>query len=165
MKKTISASLLALSFTATPALADVTYSPRVELRAGAEDIENGIGSNFAMMTKSISYGGAIGIDATINEKIVIGIEGTSDNLFSDHRDIGVNGRLGYMINPSVLVYGKAGWANYKNAFGFKFDGLRAGAGIEVEVLDPLYVGAEYQYTDLQHNYGKHGVFAKVGLKF
>lgn len=166
MKKLfVSAFAAVMAIVATPALAGPTLTPRVELRAGVEDVVNGIGGNFAIVKNNVSYGAAAGVDAEFDNGIVVGAEVSTDNLFSDNRDIGVAGRLGYKVTPSVLAYGKLGYANYRNAFKNDFDGLRAGAGLEVSVLDPLYIGAEYQYSDFEKGQGKHGVFAKVGLKF
>lgn len=166
MKKLfVSAIAAVMAVVATPALADTVVSPRVEVRAGMSDVVNGIGNDFAYVKNQVTYGAAVGADLIVNDKFVVGAEASIDNAFKDTRDIGVAARAGYLVTPATLVYGKVGYANYQNAFDFKFDGLRVGAGVEVEVLGPVYAGAEYQYTNFEHGYGKHGAFAKVGVKF
>jgi outer membrane immunogenic protein len=95
---------------------------------------------------------------------VAGVEAAVDNAF-DRRDIGVGARLGYVINDNVLLYGKAGYSNWRQVAGVDTEGLRLGGGLEVNVAGPVYAKAEYRYTDFEGGLGKHGGLVGVGLRF
>ena len=151
----IAASAAALA--ATPALASDFAGPRIEVTAGADDVTNGVDPS------EVTYGAGLGYDLQLG-KVVAGVEATLDNVF-DRRDIGVGARLGYVVNENVLVYGKAGYANWSQAVGADLEGLRLGGGLEVNLSGPVYAGLEYRYTDFEGTTGKHGGLVKVGYRF
>lgn len=151
----IAASAAALA--ATPAMASDFAGPRIEVTAGADDVTKGVDPT------DITYGAGLGYDLQFG-KVVAGVEATLDNVF-DRRDLGVNARLGYVVNENVLVYGKAGYANWRQFAGVDNEGLRLGGGLEVNVSGPVYAGLEYRYTDFEGKTGKHGGLIKVGYRF
>lgn len=151
----IAASAAALA--ATPALASDFAGPRLEVTAGADDVTKGVDPT------DITYGAGLGYDLQFG-KVVAGVEATLDNVF-DRRDLGVGARLGYVVNENVLVYGKAGYANWRQVAGRDTEGLRLGGGLEVNVSGPVYAGLEYRYTDFEGPSGKHGGLVKVGYRF
>lgn len=158
------AAAIASAALASPALAQSFSGPRVEVSAGVDDVTK------ARDTSDVNYGAALGIDAPIaSSNFRIGVELTADQVFERDRDLGVSGRLGYVFSDRVLVYGKAGYANYRN-INFKsrattLDGLRVGGGVEFALTKNLYAGAEYRYTDFDQGVGKHGGLVKVGVRF
>ena len=81
------------------------------------------------------------------------------------RDVAVGGRLGYVLNENVLVYGKAGYANWRQVAGVTVEGLRVGGGLEVNLTDRVYTRVEYRYTDFESGVGKHGGVVGLGLRF
>lgn len=158
MKKfMIAAALVATAF-ATPAMANEFTGVRVEVTAGVDDAINN-----ADVT-DVTYGATVGVDFPVGEKFTAGVEANVDNAF-DRRDVGASVRVGYVAFDNVLLYSKAGYSNYKDAFSRELDGLRVGGGVEVNVSENTFVGAEYRYTDFEANTGKHGVFARLGLRF
>ncbi len=79
----------------------------------------------------------------------------------------VRGRAGWLIMPSLLVYGTAGFA-YAGVYAGNYDNTRtgwtAGGGVEWMVAPNISVKAEYLYADLSSggttggfgwNYGNH----------
>ncbi len=160
MKKImIAAALAATALVATPAMAGDFTGPRVELSAGVDDVTKGINS------KDVTYGAAVGFDVGIAPRATVGLEANVDNVFDDERTIGASARVGYEVVNGALVYGKVGYTNYRDVFSRKLDGVRVGGGLDVIVTGPFYVGAEYAYTDLQANVGRHEGKVKVGIRF
>ena len=89
-------------------------------------------------------------------------------------DASLRGRLGFLVTPSVLLYGTGGIAatrmnvsgqctvggavcmtNYKNAESETLVGWTAGFGVETSLTDNLSARAEYQYSD----YGSESFWA------
>lgn len=152
------AAALATAAMAAPAYANDFTGARVEVTAGVDDAINNVD------VTDVTYGATVGVDFPVGESVTLGVEANVDNVF-DRRDVGASARVGYVVADNVLAYGKAGYANYKDAFSRELDGLRLGGGFEVNVSDNTFVGAEYRYSDFQSNAGKHGVFARLGLRF
>lgn len=142
---------------ATPAMARDFSGPRVEVTAGADDVTAGVDPT------DVTYGAGIGYDLQFG-KVVAGVEAGVDNVF-DRRDIAVGARLGYVLNENVLAYGKIGYSNFKPTTRLELEGVRLGAGLEVNVAGPVYGKVEYRYTDFDGNVGKHGGLVGVGIRF
>jgi outer membrane immunogenic protein len=157
MKNFMIAAALGTATLTTPAFAGDFSGPRLEVTAGADDVTQGVDPT------DVTYGAGLGYDLQLG-KVVVGVEATADNVF-DRRDIGVAGRLGYTINDNVLLYGKAGYSNWRQVRGVDLEGLRLGGGLEVNLLGPVYSKVEYRYTDFDGSVGKHGGLVGVGLRF
>lgn len=157
MKKIIFAlTAVALTAVATPALARTFAGPRLEVTAGADTASRSVS------TQDVQYGVDAGYDLQLG-KLVAGVEAGVDNVL-DRRNIAVAGRLGYAVNPSVLVYTKGGYANWKQAPTHKYEGLRLGAGVEAKLAGPVYTKIEYRHVD----YGAvktNGGLVGFGLRF
>jgi outer membrane immunogenic protein len=147
----------AAAFAATPALASDFAGPRIEVTAGADDVTRGVDPT------DVTYGAGLGYDLQFG-RVVAGVEATVDNVF-DRRDLGVGARLGYVVNDNVLLYGKAGYSNWRQVAGRSTEGLRLGGGLELNVAGPVYAKAEYRYTDFEGNLGRHGGLVGVGIRF
>jgi len=161
MKNLALAVCAAATFVATPALAASPFAGvRAEVTAGADDVTGVIRDR-----TNITYGVAAGFDAEIYPRVIIGAEATLDNVF-DRRNIGAGARLGYVLADRVLVYTKAGYANFDPATNaVKLDGFRVGGGVEARVVGGLYTKAEYLYTDLAGNAGQHQGLVGLGFRF
>lgn len=158
MKKFVLAGLGAVAaMVATPAMADTFQGPRVEVTAGVDDVINGFD------TTDVTYGVGVGYDHQFG-RVVLGVEASADNVF-DRRDLSVGARVGYAVTDSILVYGTAGYANWKQFTNVELEGLRVGGGLEFNVVGPVYAKVQYTYTDFEANTGKHGVKTGVGLRF
>lgn len=145
---------------ATPAVASDVTGPRVEVFVGLADAVNAQGLD------DLTYGGAIGFDVGVldGDLVTLGLEASLDDVF-DRTQIGVAARLGYQVEKGVLLYGKAGYANLDTIVPGSLDGLRLGGGVDLSLVGPLYVGAEYRYVDFEQNLGSHTGFLKAGLRF
>jgi outer membrane immunogenic protein len=158
MKKLVTVFLATAALFAAPAMASDFTGARVEVTAGADDVTGGFD------TTDVVYGATIGYDVGLTDSVIAGVEANVNNVF-DRRDIGASVRLGVEVNDNVLVYGKAGYSNYKDVFSRELDGLRVGGGLEVNLSDNLFTGVEYRYTDFEAGVGKHAGLVKLGLRF
>lgn len=157
MKKIILATtaLMASAFAATPAMAEDFTGFRLEATVGVDDV-----TQFPDNRNDFNYGAAVGIDAPLlGDDLIIGVEANVDNVF-DYRDVGVSARLGYKVTDSVLLYGKAGYADFRG-----LEGIRVGGGVEANVVGRVYTKAEYRYSDLEANAGRHQALVGVGVRF
>lgn len=144
---------------AVPAYAADFTGPRIEVTAGVDDVKN------VRDTTDVTYGATVGLDTDVGgTPLIVGVEASVDNVF-DRRDIGVAARAGIRASDNVLLYGKVGYANFKDANSRELDGLRVGGGLEFALTNNLFVGAEYRYTDFQAGVGKHGAVARLGVRF
>lgn len=155
MKKLlIAAAVAATALTAAPAMAADFVGPRIEGTMGVDNAtkipERG----------DLTYGAAVGIDAPfLGDKLTIGVEANVDNVF-EYRDWGASARLGLKVAESALVYGKAGYADFRG-----LEGVRVGGGVDYALTKNLYTGVEYQYSDLEKNAGRHRALVKLGIRF
>lgn len=171
------ATALALMASATPALAqDATFQgPRVEAVAGWDNLKtNGLsGSGFV-------YGGAAGYDLQ-RGNLVVGVDGeitgtTTDKtigtaIIKGGRDFYAGARIGYVVAPATLVYGKVGYDNSRvigRAGNLRvtddLDGVRLGAGVE-RSFGHYYGKVEYRYTNASDDVVRHQVLAGIGYRF
>lgn len=123
---------------------------RVEANGGWDRfLSNGTHDN------NFGYGGTVGFDGTIADKIVIGAEGTYWRERHDAQtcEAGVNGgtvcrrsfgefgaaaRAGYLVTPKLLVFGKGGFVSNKQHTSFDSPGT-------LLYLNGLIVGPETSY--------------------
>jgi opacity protein-like surface antigen len=70
-----------------------------------------------------------------------------------------------VVGDKVLVYAKAGYANWKQTTTTELEGLRVGGGVEVNVTKKIYGGLEYRYTDFNRGVGQHGALVRIGTRF
>lgn len=180
MRILFTAAILAAAASATPAFAQDSAAqnfngPHIEAIAGYDSVNGGGDSS-----DGILYGIAGGYDFRINN-LVLGIEAeaaestTGDcagNVCVDaSRDFYVGGRIGAVVSPNVLIYGKVGYTNARVQVtsgnvtdGTNLDGIRAGAGVEWQFRNsPVSIRAEYRYSNYQDGLDRHqGV---VGLAY
>jgi len=96
------------------------------------------------------------------------------------RDIYVGGRIGSLITPNTLLYGKAGYTNARLATeyedgidgdagdvetGDNLDGVRLGAGLEHAIGPNSFVKAEYRYSNYEQGFEKHQGVVGFGFRF
>ena len=177
MRKIILSALAgAAALVATPAFAQdnaATFSGgHVEAITGYDHITDG--------EDGILYGIGGGYDFRTGN-VVLGIEGevleftTGDCVggicVDASRDFYIGGRIGAVVAPRVLVYGKLGYSNARvdvtqnNVEDHtNLDGIRAGAGVEWQFRNsPLSLRAEYRYTNYELGVERHQ--GTLGLAF
>lgn len=158
MKTFVMAAAAALALAATPAMANDFTGVRAEVTAGLDDVTGGVDPT------EVTYGAGVGLDAELYTNVVVGVEATIDNVF-DRRNVGAAARLGYVVADKALIYGKIGYANWKQTTTAELEGLRVGGGVEANLYGPVYGKVEYRYTDFDRGVGQHGGLIGVGVRF
>jgi outer membrane immunogenic protein len=166
---------------------------RIEGNAGGERFMSEGNHN-----DKFGYGGTIGFDGTLGERIVIGAEasywkpGKGNENCTDlsnsnsichkaFQEIGVAFRAGYLVTPSVLIFGKGGFVNreQRTRIGgptgqqlsydhYKSDGYQLGGGAELTLTQgraPVYVNAQYVYSNYHGHSSAQRVMGGVGIRF
>lgn len=129
----------------------------VAATAGLDDVTAAPDAN------DVVYGANAGVNIPLGDAIV-GVEATVDNVFENEREIGASARLGYTFGD-VMLYGEAGYTNYRDVFSRELDGLRVGGGVEYNISTNTFVSAEYRYTDFEQGVGKHAGLVGLGIRF
>ncbi len=117
------------------------------------------------------YGVGVGCDIQLENNVVFGVFGDYswfNNVDSSIRIFGypgrisydnilfVGGRLGYVIQPNLMVYTLLGWTSMDSSTTFlghkvnlgDFSGTTFGGGMETHLSDSLRLGMEYRYDSL-----------------
>lgn len=145
----------------------------------------------------LGYGGTVGFDGTFNNKIVVGAEGSywRANNWNENcgpagpntichkafEEWGVAGRVGYLVTPQLLVFGKGGYVNgeqRRRITGptgaplvydhYKADGYQVGGGVEYDLTAgrmPLYTNVQYVYSGYHGHSSRQRVMLGVGVRF
>lgn len=153
----------------------------------------------------LGYGGTAGFDGVIADKIVVGAEGSywrPNNGTSactgfgggllcqrSSHELGAAVRVGYLITPALLVFGKGGYVNdsQRNSFlsssglyyvngnivgpGYSasrrdhVDGYQAGGGIEYSLTPMFFVSGQYVYSRYDDNTSRMRAMGGVGIRF
>lgn len=159
MKNVAIFAALASMALATPAFAQSAFTgSRVEVTTGIDDVTG------ARDTTKVKYGVGVGFDTEVLKNVIVGVEATADNVF-DRRDLSAGARLGYVLTPNLMVFGKVGYANLKLTPNNELEGLRVGGGLETKLVDRVYAKVEYRYTDFNKGVGQHAGLVGIGLRF
>ncbi|WP_150291219.1 outer membrane protein [Sphingobium estronivorans] len=171
MKTVILAAVAAAAF-AAPAFAQ-DAAPFTGPRAGVT-----MGYDKFAGRDGFSYGVNTGFDLAVTPNITFGPEvSLSDSTTSlaagveVSRDLAASLRLGYIVTPRALLFGKVGYANTRveasnsNAGG-SFEGVRYGGGVEFAVTGNTYISAEYQRSEYEDGIGgRDAGVVGVGFRF
>jgi len=149
---------------------------------------------------SLGYGGTVGFDGVLNDKFVLGAEGSfwRGQGFPQNSTAGVNGgtvnhksfeewggafRAGYLMTPQLMVFGKGGYVVNEQRKSFNAPagetsyynhvntaGYQLGGGVEYSPAEdllpvPVYVNAQYVYSNYNDHTTRHRVMAGVGVRF
>jgi len=178
MRKIILSALVGTAaIAATPAFAQdngAAFSGgHVEAITGYDHVSDGGGSG-------VLYGIGAGYDYR-TRNAVVGIEGevlesttgecAGNTCVDASRDFYIGGRVGAVVAPNVLLYGKIGYSNARVQVttgnvsdSTNLDGVRAGAGLEWQFRNsPLSLRAEYRYTNYEQGVERHQ--GTLGLAF
>jgi len=161
---------------------------RAEVQAGGDRFQSQ-GSH----DHNVAFGGAIGYDGLIGDRIVVGPEFTYWRGRGENKTPGVNGgtvshksfneigagvRAGYLVTPKLLAYASGGWVNdeQRKAFtgtateaGFynhtNTDGYQLGGGVEYSLTDRFYTGLGYRYSNYEDHTSRQRLFVSAGVRF
>ena len=162
MKTLALVAALGLATAASPAYADANDNftgPRIGVTAGIDDVTNSPDRN------DVVYGVDAGVDFPVGDRVTLGVEAFSTNMFEETRTIGASARMGYAVSDNALLFARAGYANYQDVFSRELDGLTVGGGVEFAINQNLYTKVEYRYSDFESNVGNHGALVGLGLRF
>ena len=202
---------------AVPAMAQTAEStftgPRAGVMLGYDRLQPGSGNGSTIADNNhadgLLYGGDLGYDVAFGQ-VVVGAEGeitgstskVDNNPINPNnfgygrvkagRDLYLGGRLGYIVSPTTMVYGKVGYTNARldltrndgvtnTGRSYNLDGFRVGAGVEKALSPRTYAKIEYRYSNysdarLEYPNGantnnfdvdtdRHQVVAGVGFRF
>jgi outer membrane immunogenic protein len=172
MRIIFAAAVLAAA-SATPAFAQETQAPfaggHIEAIGGYDSISGGGDSQ-----SGLAYGIAGGYDFR-SGNAVFGIEleaaesTTGDAGVEAGRDLYAGGRIGAVVSPTVLIYAKAGYTNARASVtglgGVNFDGIRAGAGVEILVGKNFSIRGEYRYSNYEDGLSRNQGVIGLGFRF
>lgn len=146
---------------------------RVEARLGYETPTISDDGDVYKIGSAASYGGEIGFDIEAG-KVVVGPYATYEfssvklcdgpDCIQEDGNLGAGVRLGFVAAPTVLVYGKLGYARItfsaNTAFGSgsgSKDGVQGAIGVNVNF-------GKHAYGLIEANYGDYGDFYGFGLQ-
>jgi outer membrane immunogenic protein len=169
--KTVIFAAMAAACCAAPAFAqdaEPFTGPRVGAIAGYDSFGHNDG---------FTYGAAAGFDLAVAPNIRAGIETTlsdsttSGTLTDVSRDLTASARLGYVLTPQIMAFGKVGYASTRLedkalSTGSAVEGVRFGGGLEYALTPHTYISAEYQRTEYESNVGgRDAGLVGVGFRF
>ncbi len=183
--------LLAAGLVGSAAQADPTASFRgfrAEAQAGGDRFQSEGDHD-----DKFAFGGAIGYDGLIADRIVIGPEFSYWRSRGENSTPGVDGgvvthksfnefgagiRAGYLVRPKILVYGIGGYVSdeQRKAFSgtpteagfynhFHTDGYQLGGGVEYSLTDRFYTGLGYRYSNYDDHTARQRLFVSAGVRF
>lgn len=171
MKTVLFAAAVAAAAVSAPAFAQDAApftGPRAGVTAGYDSFSDEDG---------FAYGLTAGYDVEITPGLTFGPEVS----FSDttvgaggteiSRDLAASVRLGYVLTPQILAFGKVGYANTRleasnSNLGFSVEGVRFGGGLEYALTGNTYISAEYQRTEYEDNIGgRDAGVVGIGFRF
>ncbi|UZW54214.1 porin family protein [Sphingobium sp. JS3065] len=166
--KTVIFAALAAAAVSAPAFAQ-DAAPFTGPRAGVIGGYDKLGGN-----DGFAYGVSTGYDLAVTPNVTFGPEVS----FSDttvggggtelSRDLAASVRLGYILTPRILAFGKVGYANTRfdvGGAGFSIEGVRYGGGVEFAVTGNTYISAEYQRSEYELNTSRDAGVVGIGFRF
>lgn len=144
-------------FAATPAFAASDFTgPRVEAGVVVTDTN--------VTDTKTTYGLNAGYDFALTDRVRLGVEATSNDLFQDNREYGAGGRLGFVVTPDLMLYGKVGYVN-REVYSTKLDGITYGGGAELALNNNLYLKGEYRRSDFENEVTGDTGLLGLGIRF
>jgi len=172
MKKIALAAIAALAaMVAAPAMAqdardDSAFTgPRIGATVGYDNY---------MDAEDVAYGGVAGYDFAYRGAVIGGEVSLEDSSIKGYglkasRDLAASARVGYVVAPRTMLFGKVGYATTRvEGFGghTNLEGVRFGGGAEFALTQKTYLTGEYRRTEYEGNFGgRDQVMAGFGFRF
>ncbi|WP_176592580.1 outer membrane beta-barrel protein [Sphingobium sp. EM0848] len=168
--KTAIFAAIAAAVISVPAIAQDAApftGPRVGVTMGYDKVQGSDG---------FSYGVSTGYDLAVLPRVTFGPEVSLSESTAEFggvdasRDLAASVRLGYVVTPKVLAFGKVGYANSRfepvGAGHYNLEGVRFGGGLEYSVTPRTYISAEYQRTEYEAGFGgRDAGVVGIGFRF
>ena len=159
---------------------------RAEARIGYETPTISDNGTVYKIGSAASYGGELGFDLKLGNKVVAGPYAVYEfssvklcsgvNCLKEQGNLGVGGRIGVVVSPTVLIYAKAGYASisFKASSGAASasdskGGVQGALGVDVNFSKHVYGLVELNYGDYGKYYGvnlqRRHALAGVGVRF
>ena len=195
MTKLQFAALAVGASVATPAMAQEAVEfagPRAELTVGLDQLRFDLSQTDpgARKLNDLSYGFALGYDAAVSPSVIAGVDvglnlsdigyttgdASNGSDFRKRRELTLAARVGTVVTPNTLIYGKIGYANLQIRQSetvadstvdtvSELDGFLLGAGVAVKMSPTTYWKSEYQYVDYSSGLTSNKVVTGVGFRF
>jgi len=148
---------------------------RAEVRLGYETPTVSDDGDVYKIGSAVSYGGEVGFDFRLGRNVVAGPYATYEfssvdlcdggDCISEDGNLGVGARVGVVVSPRVLVYGKIGYARIR--FSASSGGLTASESDEgVQGAIGLNLNfSRHVYGLAEINYADYGRFGSVSCQF
>jgi outer membrane immunogenic protein len=161
---------------------------RAEVQAGGDRFQSQ-----GTHDHNVAFGGAIGFDGLIGDRIVVGPEFTYWRGRGENNTPGINGgtvshksfnelgagvRAGYLVTPKLLAYATGGYVNDEQRKAYSgttsetgfydhvhTDGYQLGGGVEYSLTDRFYTGVGYRYSNYADNSARQRLFLSAGVRF
>lgn len=172
---------------ATPAMAEPFAGPYVGAEVGVDNFESKAAGLDGLSANGIVGGVYAGYDLPLGSNLFAGVEANASlsgakSTIDDGTDVtrvkaresyGASARVGYMLNDSTALYGRAGWTNTKfkvsvngvSAGSDDDDALALGAGVETRVGGNASLRLEYTRVDYSDFVKNNQVRAGIGYRF
>jgi outer membrane immunogenic protein len=168
--KTVIFAALAAAAVSAPAFAQDAASftgPRAGVTLGYDKMAGEDG---------FAYGVSTGYDLAVTPNVTFGPEvalsDTTTTLVPGaeiSRDLSASVRLGYILTPRVLAFGKVGYATTRfevaGLGSTNLEGVRYGGGVEFAVTGNTYISAEYQRSEYEQNASRDAGVVGIGFRF
>jgi len=142
----------------------------------------------------LGYGAAGGFDGVINDRFVIGTEGSywRGNKWSESctpgtiggtictksfEELGAAVRAGLLVRPNILAYVSGGYVNNEQRKRFsaprgqtsfydhyRTDGYQVGGGVEYSLTDRYYINAAYKYSQYSDHTARQRAMMGFGVR-
>ncbi len=134
------------------------------------------GYDFAL--SQVRIGPEVEVTAS-TQKLCVVVPGGDRSCQRTDRDLYVGGRLGYVVDPSVMLYAKVGYSNARFvdklksstgtvSHGRNHNGVRFGGGVEYALTPQFYLSGEYRFSHYQHDEHKihqNQILGGAGYRF
>lgn len=127
--------------------------PRVEAQIGLTNDDN------------VSYTGTVGGDVGVGDRLTLGADVTTTDVFENDRSVGAGVRAGVAVHPNALVFGRVGYKNVNVSHGSNLDGVEFGGGLNLRIAPNLYTSVEYRRAHLDHGVRSDAGLLGLGFRF
>ncbi|MEA3040401.1 MAG: outer rane immunogenic protein [Sphingomonadales bacterium] len=190
--QSICAAIVMAILTPAAASAESFTGPRVQVTAGWDQLRFDLARYGPGRDREsdLAWGVEAGYDVALGGNFVAGLQAglstsnvghaysdaTASHQLDARRDYDLSARLGMRIGGNALLYGRAGYTNFRigdestiagvtTAGATNLDGVLLGAGVEVAITPAAYLTSEFRYSNYQDGISRNQIRTGLGLRF